>query len=69
MNREPVVSSNLVSVGYDPNSYTLEIEFMDGRIYQYFDVPEQVYDELLNANSAGQYFHRQVRGVYNYARL
>ena len=69
MNREPVVSSNLVSVGYDPNSYTLEIELMDGRIYQYFDVPEQVYDELLNANSAGQYFHRQVRGVYNYARL
>jgi hypothetical protein len=40
MERTPVSSSNLVAVGYDPGSYTLEVEFHSGSIYQYSGVPE-----------------------------
>lgn len=43
MNRTSVTSSNIASIGYDPSSLTLEVEFTDGSIYQYFDVPEAVY--------------------------
>jgi hypothetical protein len=69
MNRIPVTSSNLASVGYDAATQTMEIEFNDGAIYQYFDLPQLVYQGLISAASAGQYFHAQVRGVYRYARV
>ena len=38
MKREHVESSNIESIGYDVKTQTLEIEFLNGAIYQYFDV-------------------------------
>jgi hypothetical protein len=61
MNRKSVESSNLASIGYDAVNKILEIEFNHGGIYQYFDVPENVYAELMNANSHGQYFDRNIK--------
>ena len=40
MERQHVNSSNLESVGYDPTTQTLEIEFLNGGLYQYSGVPE-----------------------------
>lgn len=61
MERQSVSSSNLRSIGYDHSSSTLEVEFNNGSIYQYFDVPENVYDELMNASSHGQYFDINIK--------
>ena len=47
----------------------MEIEFTNGRVYQYFDVPERVYGDLINSSSAGQYFQREIRGVYRFSRV
>src|SRR5688500_17938427 len=47
MRRARVKSSSIISVGYNETNGILEIEFDRGRIYQYFDVPRAVYDELL----------------------
>ena len=69
MNRQPVSSSNLVSVGYDSSYQTLEIEFNNGAIYQYFDVPQFEYEGLMQAESHGGYFHANVRNNYRYARI
>jgi hypothetical protein len=69
MIRQPVSSSNLLSVGYDPASATLEIEFIDSGVYQYFDVGQAVHEGLMAAPSHGQFFHEQIRGVYRYARV
>ncbi len=41
MQREPVQSSNIRSVGYDLDEQLLEIEFENGNIYQYFAVPTE----------------------------
>lgn len=68
MIRQPVSSSNIQSIGYDADSGTLEIEFKSGTIYQYFEVPAAVYQELLNAGSMGQYFSSNIRGAYRFAR-
>src|SRR5690606_37210664 len=54
--RIPVVSSNIASVGYDAKKKLLEIEFHHGAVYQYFDVPENVYEELMGSTSLGAYF-------------
>jgi hypothetical protein len=64
MQRQPISSSNLKTVGYDANTQTLEIEFHQGGVYQYDDVPENVYRGLLEAESAGTYFYREIRDNY-----
>lgn len=69
MNRDPVQSSNISSVGYDDVSRTLEVEFNNGGIYQYFDVPVAEYTELRHAESVGTYFSANIRTSYRYARL
>lgn len=61
MERQKVESSNLASIGYDAKNEILEIEFNHGGIYKYFDVPVNVYDELMNASSHGQYFDRNIK--------
>lgn len=61
MNRQSVESSNLASVGYDAENEILEIEFNHGGDYKYFDVPENVYEELMSASSHGQYFDRNIK--------
>lgn len=68
MVRQNVNSSNIVSIGYDRETQTLEIEFVSG-IYQYFNVPEGVYEELLNASSHGKYFYQSIRDNYQYSKI
>lgn len=73
MERMPVISSNLVSVGYDSDNHILEIEFYNRKgpngVYQYFDVPPEVHHELMNAGSHGQFFHYNIKGVFAYERV
>ena len=69
MNRTPVSSSNLKSVGYDQSSNTLEIEFHSGRVYQYYNVPKRIYQELMAASSHGKYHHRRIKDSYRYSRI
>ena len=61
MNRIPVSSSNLVSIGYDAESKTLEIEFQNGSIFQYFNVPERIYSGLMSAASHGRYLNAYIK--------
>jgi hypothetical protein len=61
MQRIPVISSCLRSVGFDESSVTLEIEFIDGGIYQYSRVPDKVHASLMSAASKGSYFDRNIR--------
>jgi hypothetical protein len=69
MNRKPVSSSNLKSVGYDQSSNTLEIEFHGGRVYQYYNVPKKIYQGLMAASSHGRYHHRRIKDSYRYSRI
>jgi hypothetical protein len=69
MNRQPIESTNLASIGYDAKNEILEVEFKYGVVYQYFDVPEHVYEELMNADSHGVYFSANIRNDYNYQKV
>jgi hypothetical protein len=61
MNRVQVSSSNLATIGYDAQTKTLEIEFLNGSIYQYFNVPESLYSGLMSASSHGRYFDAYIK--------
>lgn len=69
MNRTPVISSHVASVGYDPSTMTLEVEFLSGRVYQYFDVPESLYQGLMSASSVGKFLNQNIKGFYRYTPL
>lgn len=64
MERTRVRSSNIASIGYEVSTSTLEVEFHSGSIYQYFRVPERVYNALMSARSHGSYFNDHVRDSY-----
>ena len=64
-----VDSSNLDSVGYDESKSLLVIEFKSGSIYEYYDVPSYVFDELLSASSKGSFAHENIYSVYSQQRI
>lgn len=70
MNRVRVSSSNLASVGYDTDTRVLEIEFLNGGIYQYSNVPAHVHGGLMSASSHGSYFDAHIKKAgYPYRRV
>lgn len=69
MERYNVASSNIRSVGYDPQTQTLEVEFMNGTIYQYYGVPENIYDQMMREQSKGRFLNTYIRNQYPYSRV
>lgn len=61
-------SSTIARAAYDATSLTLSVEFRNGTIYQYFDIPQNIYDEFVMSASAGRYLAQNIKGVYRYAR-
>ncbi|MCW5234342.1 KTSC domain-containing protein [Verminephrobacter eiseniae] len=62
-------SSNITQFAYDRERQVLTVEFHGGRVYNYFDVPESVFEEMQNAPSKGKYLAYQIKGSYRYARV
>ena len=75
MDRNVVTSSQISSIGYDPTTRTLEIEFKSfkadhtGSVYQYADVPAEAHAALVGSPSIGSAFKSQIKGVYEYKRV
>lgn len=69
MNRTPVNSRNLCSIGYETETSTLEIEFNKGGVYQYHGVPQDVFESLMQASSHGTYFNTQIKNNYQPMKL
>ncbi|MFC4139303.1 MULTISPECIES: KTSC domain-containing protein [unclassified Microbacterium] len=64
MKRQQVRSSAIASVGYDPGTAVLEIEFRSSELYRYYAVPPSVHRALVAAPSAGRYFREHIRDRY-----
>lgn len=69
MQRQPVESSSLASVGYEEWTRTLEVEFRNGGVYRYLGVPSSVHQALLTAESRGAYLNTRIKPYYPYVRL
>jgi hypothetical protein len=64
-----VVSKTLATVAYDGTRRLLRLEFRSGAVYDYFDVPSDVHQGLMEANSHGGYFNRNIRGRFRYHQV
>jgi len=60
MERTPVKSSNVDSVGYDEGTKMLEIQFKSGAIYQYAGVEPQTHADLMGAESVGKFVNQNI---------
>ena len=74
MGRYPVMpyvqSSALAALVYDAARHELRATFRDsGRTYAYQDVPQEVYDALLFADSMGAFFNTHIREHFRFRIL
>lgn len=69
MQREYVASSNIESVGYDEPSQTLEVGFIGGAVYQYYNITLNLYEEMIKSPSKGRFLSYNIKNVYPYSRV
>jgi len=63
MTRQPVQSSNLKSVGYDPATKKMQVEFSgSGQVYEYDGIEPHEHQQLVGAASVGSHFSQHIRG-------
>ena len=61
----PIESTAIASIGYSKRLHALEIEFVNGAIYRYAEVPTSVYRALISAKSKAQFYDRNIRGKFH----
>ena len=62
-------SKLLAASAYDAGKCLLYMRFRSGDVYQYFEFPEEQYQEFLDAESQGRYFLNYIRNDFRYERL
>jgi len=62
--RQPVQSTAIANVGYSKRRHILEIEFVNGAVYRYLDVPRAVYRDLMSAESRARFYDLNIRRHY-----
>ena len=61
----PVSSSAISHIGYDKDTKQMKITFKGSGTYDYCGVPENVFNDFLNASSIGIYHSKYIRDKYN----
>lgn len=56
-------------ISWDPPTQTLFVQFVNGDVYAYLDVPPRVYGAFVAAESYGRFFAAEVRDRYRYRRI
>jgi len=64
-----ISSSNLKSAKYNTEEKNLLVEFNNGSIYEYEEVPWETFVKLRMAESQGKYFNSNISKTYKYKRV
>jgi len=67
MIQQAVASSNIAHAGHEDD--TLFLKFNSGAVYKYPGVPADIYHALVTAESAGKFFHREIRSKFPHILL
>lgn len=67
--KQSVVSSQLKEVEYDTETSILTITFLQGRRYEYKDVPADVFRKLIEADSIGSFFLMKIKNNYSFKQI
>ncbi len=64
-----ITSSKIATVGYQSSAMILRIEFIKDGVYEYYGVPESIYNGLTEAASPGRYFKQFIKDKYRHVKL
>lgn len=64
MRSQSVISSAVLTVGYDNDRQLLKVRFRNGRTYLYLDVPGDVYQRLMESESIGKFVNEEIKPAY-----
>jgi len=64
-----VQSSNIDTVDYSESENVLTISFLNGSVYKFFEVPQSIFNELINAPSVGGFFNKNIKNIFNYKKI
>ena len=62
-------SSVIAAKHYDPETKTLRVIYTSGAIYDYLDVPEEVYEAMNRSFSKGTFLNNRIKPVYEYKKI
>jgi hypothetical protein len=62
-------SSVVATIRYDENTSTLRVVFVSGMVYDYKNVPEEVFHEMKKAGSKGTYLNKHIKGSYDFKKV
>ena len=63
-------SSHVEAVRYEPDTQDLFVRFSDdGSVYQYMDVPEVMFQQLMESGSKGRFVNIVLRRRFNYKKV
>jgi hypothetical protein len=62
-------SSSVLSLHYDADARTLDIEYPSGGVYRYFEVPAAAFRELFTAQSMGLVVNTRIKPHYRCEKL
>jgi hypothetical protein len=69
MTQTKVAADILRSIGYDPDTKLLKLEFTSGDIYDYQKVKPYLYMGLMNSNAKDAYFNKYIRDNYEVEKI
>ncbi len=64
-----VNSTSIATIGFNQTRGVLEIQFVNGRVYRYVDVPKPIQQRFLQAPSRGKFYHEFIRGHYRCSEI
>ena len=62
-------STNVKQIRYSEDRKIMQVIFTSGATYQYFGVPEQVWDAAVLADSIGGFINANIKGKYKYSKV
>lgn len=65
----PVVSSSIDSIGYGKQKKALVVKFLNGGLYVYEEVSQEVFNDFLMASSKGEYHSQSIKGQFTFQTI
>lgn len=58
-------SSAIKNVMYNAHTRSLKVQFIGGQLYEYQNVPVEVYDAFCHAESLGKFFNENIKTKFD----
>ena len=62
-------SSVVAHIEYESNSSTLRVIYVSGMVYEYKNVPAEVFTQMKNAFAKGVFLNKHIKGKYPFAKI